>query len=59
MRAYFDDQPYTPISPCADNDELAARFHRLLVYHSFEGPQFIIAERGILQAGWVIGIMED
>ena len=60
MKAIFDGIPYQVITPpCADNDELAAQGKRLIVYHSPNGVQFIIADPGVLQAGWVIGIMED
>lgn len=56
--ALFPDRVfwYAPITPVADNDDLA-KSARLILYHDRnDGPRLFVAPAGDLQAGWVVGI---
>lgn len=48
---------WEPVVPCGDNDDLSARSERLMMRLSaHEDPEFFVAPRGSLYAGWVIGV---
>ncbi len=48
---------YAPMSPVPDTDELA-KTQRLMMRHDHDGPSFFVAEKKILYAGYVVGVIE-
>lgn len=51
---------YSPsITVRPDEDALANEFARIILYHSNEGPVFRYAPKGMMHAGWVIGIVKE
>lgn len=62
VRTWYNERPYCPMHPVADNDELAEQCDRLMLYHNTQqrsSPEFRIAPKGELTAGWVIGLFVD
>jgi hypothetical protein len=62
-KIYYRDEPYKPIIPIADNEELANKGIRVILYHKrfgagFHTAEILIAPQGIVSSGWVIGIIE-
>ncbi len=53
---WYGNRPYTPVKPCADSNELATLGDRLIFYHSAENSNIILAEKGVLTAGYVLGV---
>lgn len=49
---------YDPIAPQPDNDTLCEKTDRLMLYTKRDGIVFHLAKRGVLTAGWVIGIVQ-
>lgn len=54
------ERMYAPLfPPCVDNDELAAEGERVILYHGNDGPEIRTTPRGVLAAGWAIGLLKD
>lgn len=48
---------YEALTPGPDTDELAAKGERLMLKHrAHNGPIFFVAPKGVLTAGWAIGL---
>lgn len=61
-RHIFGDYTYSPIAPCADNEEMAALAPRLMYRHRKNydsGVEVFMAPKHELTAGWVIGLMNN
>jgi hypothetical protein len=58
-----DMPPYLAITPRPDGDDIAVNSQRVMMRHgkAFAGekPFMFIAEKGIVYAGWVIGIVKN
>jgi len=52
---------YTPIiPPVADNEELASKGRRIMLEHRPRSGVFLfLAEKGVVNVGWVIGLKND
>ena len=54
---FYKDVCYRAIRPQADTCELADEGRRILLYHDKkDGPILRVAEKGVLTAGWVVGV---
>lgn len=56
---WYNDIPYYPIKPEADSDELARRGSRLMIRHSTKNLEVLVAPKGVLYGGWVIGLLKE
>lgn len=57
----FADYNYLAITPQADTEKLASATARIMIYHlrgDERGVKVFFAEKGVLNAGWVIGIVD-
>ena len=63
MEKAYNGEYYTPTPFMADNDEIAAKYRRVLLRHKGKNldyqAELIIAEKGIISSGWVIGFIKD
>lgn len=51
---------YVPCASVADSDDLACRGARVLLRHVLKSaPVFVVAPRGELTSGWVIGFVAE
>lgn len=56
-RYTYNNRSYEPVKPQPDTHDLAENNERLIMVHDREtGPEFIIARRGYVNAGWVVGL---
>ena len=60
-KTVYQGRTYQPTTPTGDFDALASEGDRLMFRHDItkDGPEFFVAPRGELNAGWVIGIFKE
>jgi len=55
----YSGRPYTPVTPpSGDTDELAGRGDRLIFVHDRRDSHLVIAPRGMLHYGLVLGVFD-
>lgn len=56
-RYNFLGRRYEPVTPQPDTHDLAENQDRLILVHDREeGPEMVIAQRGVITAGYVVGL---
>ena len=58
----YQGRRYEPCVPCGDSETLCERGDRLMAHHGgASDPEFkvFVAPKGVIHAGWVLGIFEE
>lgn len=57
---FYKERAYKQCTPIPDNNEwMIERMDRLILYHTENGPEILVAKKGVQHAGWVIGYFEE